>query len=190
MSSRMAWSSGTRLSLVFERPPKEGGFRGLSSKLVPVPWGERHYLIARDELIDFVNDVNAGFEPCSSCIRFLLKSGDEKKSVHGQPDVPAELRRYLLAEPIDARVLSLGKMQIEQSWRSKRVTRLIVNKGTADGLLTGMKLHVAHPENLFITAVVVHADDQSSEVEVEQFDLEDAMPSIGWELSTRAARPR
>lgn len=170
-----------RLSLRFERPYKHQSLRGLPSELIPVRWGDRHYLIAPDKMIGFANAVNAGFEPCPPCLRFLLKSGDEHKAIAGDPDLPEQFKHYLLADPIDTRVLSLG----ETRTGDERITRLIVDKGSMHGMFPGMELHTSQPRYVFASITVTQVDTQTSEVEIEQFDPEDPFPSIDWEFSTR-----
>lgn len=179
------WSDN-KLSLQFDRENKRGAFFGLSPEFVPVRWGERHYLLAPDEMIDFANQVNAGFEPCSPCGSFLLKKGDENKSVDGQPDLPTEFKHYILAEPIETRVLSLGETRVVEKWETLRITRLIVDKGSMHGMLPGMELHVSNPKSLFARTIVTKVETQTSEVEIEQSDFEDPLPSVDWEFSTFA----
>jgi hypothetical protein len=53
-----------------------------------------------------------------------------------------------------------------------------------------MELHALQPSNTFARVIVVKVDEQSSEVEIEQLDLEDPLPSVDWEFSTRALRDR
>ena len=170
------------LSLRLERPYKHEAHRGLPSELIPVRWGERHYLIAPDNMINFANAVNAGFEPCPPCLRFLLKTGDEHKAVAGGPDLPDQFKHYLLEEPIDARVLSLGETRAGE----ERITRLIVDKGSMHGMFPGMKLHASQPRYLLAEIIVTRVDTQASEITIEQFDPDDPLPSLDWTFSTRA----
>lgn len=66
----------------------------------PLRWGERNYLLADEDLKRFVNAVNSGREPQKYCVprcgSFLLREGDDQKTVSGLPDLPAEYRRLLL----------------------------------------------------------------------------------------------
>lgn len=179
------WGNG-KLTLYPERNNKREGFRGISEEFIPVLWGERHYLIAPDEFIDFTNAVNAGFEPCEPCGRFLLKAGDDDKPVHGLPSIPDEFRPYLLERPINARAISLGRSETEQtSWGTFRTSRLTVDKGSLHGMLNGMELHLLQPKFLSAKVTVKRVEDQSSQVEIEQYDIDDPLPSLDWAFSTR-----
>jgi len=96
------------IMLNFDLPNDRKHF-GLSANIVPVLWGKRHYLIPESELIDFGNAINSGNEPCIDyCARFLLKVGDEKRTVNGEPNIPESFRRYLLDKPVYSKILSIG----------------------------------------------------------------------------------
>jgi len=96
-----------RLSVTFPNPGK--GFEKMAQELIPVPWGDRRYLIPTDDVIGFCNCVNDGFEPRTCGAGFhLLRRGDEKKSVSGFPSVPADYRAYLLTTPINAVITGIG----------------------------------------------------------------------------------
>ena len=173
--------------LLRSEPDKRRNALRRSPEFVPVLWGERRYLIAPDQFIDFANSINAGFEPCSPCGRFLLKEGDEQKKVRGQPSLPPEFAEYVLDEPIDARVLSVVETQVvETEFRPVRRTKVILDKGRMQGLRVGMALHVSAPRNAIATVKVVGVDRQSAEAMIEELGVGELLPSVDWELSTRA----
>jgi hypothetical protein len=182
------WSD-RKIKLLFEHPNKREGFQGISPELIPVLWSERHYLIPANEMIEFINSVNAGFEPCSMfCSRFLLKRGDEKKSGSGAPNIPAEYRAYLLKKPIKSGVLSIGESHIvtdkDDPALQFRITKVLLNAGSAKGVLVGMEFHVYSPSRIAESAKVTKVEEQFSEAEIEQIGLEDKLPSTGWKFST------
>lgn len=175
-----------KLTLQFENQNERKGFQRISPEFVPVRWGDRHYLIAPDQFVDFANAINAGFEPIAHSGRFLLKEGDEQKSVKGQPDIPAQYKAYLLDEPIDARVVSIGETRtVETDFSPLRITTLVIDRGSMHGMFEGMELHTFRPSNMFETVTVIKVEQQSSEVQIEQFELEDPLPSADWEFSTK-----
>jgi hypothetical protein len=55
-------SSG-KIRLVPKLPNEHKPFEGISQEFLPIVWGDRHYLIAAEEVVKFANAVNAGFEP-------------------------------------------------------------------------------------------------------------------------------
>jgi hypothetical protein len=98
----VAESNGV-IRLSFELPNKWRGFQGLEARFVPVRWGERVYLVRPEKMAEFGNKVNSQFEPRREMWgRPLLREGDEKKSVSGQPEVPAEFKAFLLKKPVVA----------------------------------------------------------------------------------------
>ena len=72
-----------------------GGSR-IEGEYVPVAWGERRYLIAKDQLSDFCDAVNRGREPRKGVHgMWFIRWGDEKKRADGLPAVPEEYRKGL-----------------------------------------------------------------------------------------------
>jgi hypothetical protein len=184
----VGWSD-RKIKLLFEHPNKREGFQGIAPELIPVLWGERHYLIPSNEILEFTNAVNASFEPCTMfCSRFLLKRGDEKKKVSGQPDIPDEYRAYLLEKSIKSDVLSLGESRIvtdkDDPESQFRVTKVLLKAGSAKGVLVGMEFHVYSPSRIAESAKVTKVEEQFSEAEIVQVGLDGAFPSTRWKFST------
>jgi len=100
--------AGGKIRFVFKLPNEHKGFEGIASDFLPVIWGDRHYLIATDEVVKFANAINAGFEPRETeWGEFLLRRGDATKPASGYPNLPSEYSEYLLKHPIDAEVSSI-----------------------------------------------------------------------------------
>ena len=73
-----------------------------------VQWGNRAYLLRADRWLDFVNDINQGFEPRSGIHgHFPLREGDESVPVDGPPTIPDEWRPWLLATPLSGHILEV-----------------------------------------------------------------------------------
>ena len=174
------------LKLLFRYPNKREGFEGIAPELVPVRWGQRHYLIPTDGMIHFTNAVNAGTEPDTlfggKSGAFLLRRGDEKKPVEGLPDIPSEYLNYILKEPLTARISSITESRVE---KSRRVTRLTLNLGSVDGLRKGMELFVKTPSTIYAEADVTDVSDHWASALIEQDQMSDPVPQPGWTLSTR-----
>ncbi len=65
-------------------------------ELVPVRWGSRHYLLRAEQLHAFVIAVKLGEEPRDRVTgEFLLRKGDEDRSVAGLPELPPAYARLL-----------------------------------------------------------------------------------------------
>ncbi len=116
-------------------------------KYLPIEWSERIYLINQSELKNFANAINLGIEPRSSLISrddfspwygsFYLRSGDEKKTVRGKPNLPAKWLSFLLSRPLTATVISIQEVEKREFVTISTVT---INKGRKDGLKVGMRL--------------------------------------------------
>jgi hypothetical protein len=183
-------ATGGRLKLLCELPNGREYYAGIDSELTPVLWGERHYLIASDKMLEFANYVNAGFEPRDKIYgSFLLRRGDERKAARGAPEVPVEYRNLLLAAPIRTRISSVGMSRSESNDSCKstdRVTLVVLDVGSAKGVRPGMEFYPFTPPSADVFSVrVTKVEADSSEAQVEQC-AEDAPPSQEWELSTSA----
>lgn len=117
-------------------------FAGNESKtafiLFPVRWSGRLYLLDEEALADFANAINLGLEPRRSLITenyyglFYLRKGDETKEVSGNPSLPQKWLSLLLEKPVEAQVTEVA------SGCSEAI--LTIDKGSAAGLKTGMRL--------------------------------------------------
>lgn len=181
----VSFTQGT-VKLLFKYSNEPGkGFQGIAPELVPVHWGHRHYLIPADGMIRFTNAINSGMEPSppgGRSWRFLLRRGDEQKTVDGLPDIPSEYLSYILKEPVRARVSSITETRME---KERRITRVTLNVGSADGLKKGMELFVKQPSRVYLDAVVTEVGEHWSSAVIEQDEKSDPAPSPGWSLSTR-----
>jgi hypothetical protein len=174
------------IKLVFTYPNDRKGLQGIAPELLPVLWGERHYLIPADNIVQFTNAINAGTEPGSlfggRSSYFLLRLGDEKKKTEGQPSLPDEYLSYILKEPIRAKISSVVETRVQHS---RRITSITLDVGSADGLRRGMELRIKSPSNIYDTALVGSVGEHSAQAVIEQMDLTDPVPATAWNLSTK-----
>jgi hypothetical protein len=173
------------IRLVPVYPNQRVGFQGIDTELLPITWGERHYLIPSHRLLEFVNAINGGLEPADwrggMSPRFLLKRGDEGKAVHGEPNVPDEYLTYILPKPVKATITSVAQTDVT---KSQRITTVVLNVGAETGLKKGMELFVSRPR-VYSTATVTTVGEHFSQAVFEQFDRSDRSPSVGWILSSK-----
>lgn len=116
-------------ALVFHTKDKD---EQVPSKLIPVKWGNRLYLIdgADKNMLAFCNAVNQGSEPRDKLHgMFYIRMGDEKKPVSNVPELATQWRDLILTHPV--------KGKITKVLDAKNVE---VNIGSASGLKTGMLL--------------------------------------------------
>lgn len=162
---------------------------GLAPILVPVSWGNRHYLVPKDEMIEFCNTVNIGSERDWESGRFYLRRGDPTETPTGNPNVPEEFNPYLLQQPIDAKILTVGKYTTEPSvveWKYK-ITPVTIDAGSASGLRIGMKLRVLEPPtpSAYQTVEITKVEQNRSQGVIEQMGEDEPDPVVGSRISTR-----
>jgi hypothetical protein len=175
--------SDGKIRLFFKLPNEHKPLQGIASEFVPVVWGNRHYLIASDEVVKFANAINAGFEPREGAWgEFLLKRQDVSKSANGKPNLPSEYSEYLLKHPIDAEISSIKGSHTE---KTGRLTTVMLNVGASQGVKKGMEFYLYAPSGLFESATVTNMNGRSVEAEIFQCcDDRAAPPAVGWKLST------
>ena len=85
---------------------------GIPEKFLPVPWGERLYLIPAKGIIKFCNEINSRWEPRKGPHgSFFLKQEDRIQEAQGLPEIPEKFRPYLLEEPVDAAIIDIIKIE-------------------------------------------------------------------------------
>lgn len=184
-----AVQSGGKIRLVPKLPNENKPFEGIAREFLPIVWGDRHYLIATDEVVKFANAINAGFEPRKDAWgMFLLRREDVSKPATGNPSLPLEHSEYLLKHPIDAEIASIKNSHIKES---ERLTTVLLNVGASQGAKKGMEFYLYAPSGLYASARVTDVNGFASEAEVSQCcDDKAGPPAVGWKLSTRAGRER
>jgi hypothetical protein len=177
-----------RLVLDHVHPNKPGSFGGFSKILVPVPWGDRLYLVGEEQLGDFVNAVNSGSEPCSDmCTSFLLRADDRKAKVTGQPTLPAEYAARLLDKPLYARVTKIiegDQMAVDDEYHDRSAT-VELDVGRNGGLWEGMEFYATTGDLMTDTFTVVKVAESSSVASVQSYDDSLLAPKRGLCVSTR-----
>lgn len=147
-----------------------------------VSWGERIYLVEREDLPGFANLVNRGHEP-----RFgtrglhFLRLGKEIQLVSGRPRLPKGVEPYILDRVLDAVVTSVGPSttSFSRGHSGDLSTEVTLDVGGRDGILAGMTM--TGSEGLEAEATVRHVGERSSEAVM----ISTVAPQSGWRLSTR-----
>ena len=109
------------------------------SRMIFLKWSGRIYLLDESdwEFLKFCNALNLGVEPRKKLYagEFLLRDGDEKKEVSGNPSLPGDWSSYLLNQPVTATIV---KIEREGRWNESKI--VVIDKGNDDGLKVGMIL--------------------------------------------------
>ena len=161
---------------------------GISTELLPIQWGERHYLIPTTRILEFINAINAGFEPRKTVSgMFFLKWGDEYRPVVGKPKLPTEYAGYLLENPIQARISAHQETHVEG--HTVRST-VILDAGKAQGVKVGMQFYFQNSLRYYPYLVITAVNDSNSVAELVQHvdGLEQLTPRPGLPLSTLTAQ--
>ena len=152
--------------------------------LVPVKWGEQHFLVPLDRLIAFcyaTRNDGRSFE----IEEFLLKQNDRDKQRFGLPAVPPPYKKYLVAPPILGMIVGLKT--------DSALKTFTLNKGRVAGVVEGMKFFAVFPNNVHILAEVVSVRDNDSDAYViasgfNNHSEKEVKPRVGWKVTSRAPR--
>jgi hypothetical protein len=159
---------------------------GISTELLPIQWGERHYLIPATRIQEFVNAINAGFEPRKTVSgMFFLKWGDEYRPAEGKPKLPPGYVGYLLENPIQARISLRQETRVE----GNRVrSTVVLDVGQVQGVKVGMQFYFQNSLRYYPPMVITVVNDSNSIAEFVQLvdGLEQLFPRPGLPLSTLA----
>lgn len=156
------------------------------SDLIPVKWGNQHYLVPLDRLIAFcyaVRNVGRSYE----IQEFFMKESDRDERRFGLPAVPPAYKKYLISRPIQATIIEVKSGP--QSW-SKTLT---LNMGRKAGVVSGMKFFAISPRNIYMLVEVINVRDDSSEAFVITSGFRNHSERglklrVGWKLTSRAPR--
>ncbi|HEY3521993.1 MAG TPA: hypothetical protein VGK80_13265 [Rhodanobacteraceae bacterium] len=159
----------------------------LDQTLVPVNWGGRHYFVAQRDFPKLASSINHGMEPDESGGLFLLRMGDEKvvpKSLEGLPD---GIRKFVYSAPVVTTVVSFVKLAPEPKESvvapSDRY-RLSFDKGSAQGLVTGIELWICKPSNKFATVVLDRVNTDTASGVYDTVVGNEPLPEKGWVFTT------
>lgn len=184
-----------KLGLTYENSRK--GFQGVAEELVPIPWGERRYLIPFDDVVGFCNAVNSESEPRDRMRGFYyLRRGDHERPAYGAPKLPDQYQTYLLKEPIHAEIVHVEDTEIEggiAGWTLHK-TVVTLNVGRSDQVLPGISFQVYEPQDILALGVVrvLSVDEHTSMALIHQLATEKLRPTppeVGWKLTTGSRWP-
>ena len=157
----------------------------ISPEFIPLKWGEQHFLVPADKLINFAYAVNStSVEEVES---FLMKIADYEKDRRGLPNVPREYRKYLGMKPITATISGIGP-KVER-WPPK----VILNVGRVEGVVREMKFYLARPGDIYMQLEVTDVQEHTSEAFVMLATFTDkreadVTPKVGWKFTSRAPK--
>jgi hypothetical protein len=140
-------------------------------------------------LIAFCNAVNAGDEPRKTeGGAFLLRDADWEKEANDRPDVPAEVRDYILAKPIEATIVKVmgykksvrivGRPVLEEGYS------IVIDRGRNDRVRVGMRFFSdGEPDRLI--GFVASVDEKTSTLIASWLSRGNERIKAGVSLSTK-----
>jgi hypothetical protein len=172
---------GARIYLHCERENDPGGFGYTRTEFVHVPWGERTYLIAPEQMIAFGNDIKAGAEPRrSQSGLYLMRAGDEDRSATGTPRVPGEFAAALEAPTIKARIVEVLETTPRDHATGFDRIRVRLDLGLEGGAYREMRFVLVEPEDNGYMGATIESVDEEESIATILHDSEDLTPEIGW----------
>jgi hypothetical protein len=172
---------GREIILTPEWQAPKGERLNMPERLTVVPWGERTYLLEEEDFIEFCNWINSGYEPrggWSGLFSLNTDSFDEEPT--GLPDLPEQYQGYILEQPIEARILSIGSWATDATDDWTYRATVTVDVGARDGAFKGMWLL---GEDCDVWIEEVGSDSSKGRIEVFAETLE-TEAGVGTGLST------
>lgn len=157
----------------------------ISSEFIPVKWGEQHFLIPSDKMINFAYAVNS--TSVQEVESFLMKIEDYEKNRKGLPNVPQAYGKYLGMKPITATISGFGPEA--ERWYPK----VMLDVGRAEGVVREMKFYLSQPRNIYMQLEVIDVQEHASEAFIITTAFrdnreEDIKPKVGWQFTSRAPK--
>lgn len=154
-------------------------------EFIPVKWGEQHFLIPSDKIINFAHAVNS--TSVQEVESFPMKIEDYEKDRKGLPNFPQAYRKYLGMKPITATITGFGPEV--GKWHPK----VILNVGRAEGVVREMKFYSSSPRNIYMQLEVVDVQEHTSVAYIMMATFTnnregDVEPKVGWKLTSRAPK--
>jgi hypothetical protein len=151
----------------------------------------RRFFVPEDQMLAMVNDFNEGGfsrDGMHNAPRMYDRAAGEnahaRPPVVGMPQMPAEWAKLLRVKPVDAKVLqvSLAKSSKVTQGVDTTKARILLDKGSADGLYLGLKIWVKSLSGDAATLTIDRLDEHSAEGAFQAFTSTDAvatLPKVG-----------
>lgn len=169
--------SNNRLIIKPEVNKEHLNFQYIPVELVPVRWGEQHFLIGSDRLINFAYAVHSGSE--SEIVEYFVKNEDYEKPRKGLPNLPKEYEEILTMKAIEPKVTT-----IKNNGDSIFDSELTLNLGRADKLIKGMIFYYVKSSG-DIKIMVTDLQEKSSKARIIGISGNEIKPKIGMKFTSK-----
>lgn len=179
--------SGVRLTFTLHDHKRE---RDISAELVHIAWGERSYLIATNQMVEFCNAINSGEEPRThEHGGFLFREGDEYKATQGRPFIPEAYKKYLLGKPLEAVIIGGGEFRPRPGMEKLIDVGLKLQLNVQEYFFEGMKLYFEVPGFNLCTIRVIAVKEGYAEAEAMVLAFDKNRPEIEVGMKLSSANP-
>jgi len=151
--------SNARLVIKPEISKEHLNFQYISTELVTVKWGEQHFLIPSDELINFAYAVHSGAQ--SQIVGYFVKSEDYQKSRQGLPNLPKEYEKFLTMKAIKPKITSIKDYDENNFWSAE----IILSLGRASNIVKGMIFYYINSSGS-MQLMVTEVQEKSSKAKI------------------------
>lgn len=172
--------SNNRLLLGPEIGKEHLNYQEVAAEFVPVKWGEQHFLIPADELINFAYAVHSGSE--SQIVEYFAKSEDYEKARTGLPNLPKEFEKIMTMKALKPKIIAI-KNNGDDFWK----TELTLNLGRAGNLGKGMILYYSKPSGGF-SIIITDLQEKSAKAKFVGIWNEDIEPKVGMRFTSKAPK--
>ncbi len=158
-------------------------FQSIPTELIPIKWGEQHFLIGSDELLNFAYAVHSNWE--AHIVDYLAKSSDYEKPRTKLPNLPEEFEKILTMKAIKPKVTAIKKKDDDLF-----DAELTLDRGRADMLNKGMYLFYVNSSGS-ITIRITELNERSSKGNIVGFSEtanKGVKPKIGMNFTSKAPK--
>ncbi len=158
------------------------GFLGTDEReeFVFVPWGNRKYLIAPNQMLAFARDIRNGSEPRPTGHGdYFAGFDDSLPKPTGRPALPEEYASLLDFPPFRARVSEVLSPAGGGS-SDNTAARVRLDVGERDGVYAGLRLSLDSTTGQSVGWSTVVEVGQRDCIAKIRFDSQDPRPQVGW----------
>jgi hypothetical protein len=173
------------LKLRVELPENSPGAYRMGSELIPIKWGDQHFLVPEDQLLNFIYAVNSTSTP--EIETYLHKREDLEKSRRGLPALPESYRKYVGMKPIVGAITEFLPRQ------DRYAERVMLNVGRAEGVIPRMYFYDFRMRGIYMRLYVREVQEHTSEASIFMATHEgpgnrEVRPKVGWKVTSRAPK--
>ena len=173
-----------RLAIKPEISKDHLNYQAVPTELVPVKWGEQHFLIPAGELINFAYAVHSEAE--SQIVEYFVKSEDYQKTRNGLPNLPKEFEKIMTMKAIKPTITAI-KTEGEEFWK----TELTLNRGRADKIIEGMIFYYDRPSG-GLSIMITDLQEKSSKARLSggwnRGNGQNIEPKVGMKFNSKAPK--